>query len=148
MGGRGSGGRRTGAGRKGKSALERAISGRPARRGVVLPHPSSTAVAPVAAFDPPTYLQQPPQLAALTARLELLQTACAEPARIAEAQDRVDEVTVLALEARAVWDELAPHAFEQRTLTMATTGAFVMLCRAVARERSTEVPDANHRGLM
>ena len=51
MGGRGSGGRRTGAGRKRQSALERAISGDAGKRGVVLQHPSSTAVAPVVIPD-------------------------------------------------------------------------------------------------
>jgi hypothetical protein len=148
VGGRGSGGRRIGAGRKRKSALERAISGTVARRGVVLHHPSSTAVAPVEPFDPPATLTAPPQLSALTAALELLQTACAPPSDIKEAQAKVDEVRALGLEALAVWHELAPSAFEARTLTPATSAAFTMLCRAVARERATEVPDADHRGLM
>jgi hypothetical protein len=57
-------------------------------------------------------------------------------------------VTVLGREALAVWHELAPIAFEARTLTPATCAAFTMLCRAVAFERSMEIPDANHRGLM
>src|SRR3954469_15927781 len=148
MGGKGSGGRRVGAGRKKLSDLERAIGGHAGKRGVVLPHPSSTAVAPVETFEPPATLTASPQLASLTAALTLLQAACAEPQAIAEAQARVDAMTALGLEAVAVWHELAPHAFEARTLTPATAAAFCMLCRAVARERATELADADHRGLM
>jgi hypothetical protein len=59
MGGRGSGGRRVGAGKKGKSALEHAIAGTSGPRGVVLQHPSGTAIAPIATFDPPKSLQGP-----------------------------------------------------------------------------------------
>ncbi len=148
MGGRGSGGRRVGSGRKRKTALERAISGAPGPRGVLLQHPRSTAVAPIAPFEPPLSLTTSPQLAQLTAALTLLQTACADPNQIADAQARVDAMTALCHEALAVWHELAPHAFEARTLTPATAAAFAMLCRAVARERATELPDADHRGLM
>lgn len=55
--------------------------------------------------------------------------------------------------AKTVWLELAPHAFEARTLTPATTAAFVMLCRAVAKERALwrstwKAGGADHRGLM
>lgn len=56
MGGKGSGGRRVGSGKKLKSDLEHAISGT-AGRGVVLTHPSSTAIAPVETFDPPAALR-------------------------------------------------------------------------------------------
>lgn len=148
MGGKGSGGHRVGSGRKKKSALDRAISGVTARSGVLLQHPSSTAVAPIEPFDPPASLTASPQLAQLTAALELLVTACADPQEIADAQARVDAMRALRDEALAVWHELAPHAFEARTLTPATAAAFCMLCRAVARERATELPDADHRGLM
>ena len=113
MGGRGSGGRRVGSGKKLKSVLEHAISGTTAR-GVVLAHPSATAIAPVVTFDPPK-----------TLRGKALQ----------------------------VWHELAPHAFEARTLTPATTVAFVRVCRAVVKDRAFWAskwgacgPD--HRGLM
>lgn len=119
MGGKGSGGRRVGSGKKRKSALEHAISGTAGTRGVVLNHPSATAIAPVVTFAPPTTLRGKP-----------LQ----------------------------VWHELAPHAFEARTLTPATTAAFVMLCRAMVKERSLANSNAkwgaaaaggpNHRGLM
>jgi hypothetical protein len=47
-----------------------------------------------------------------------------------------------------VWGELAPEAFEAGTLTKRTAAAFAMLCRAVVVERSTELPDADHRGLI
>jgi hypothetical protein len=53
MGGRGSGGRRIGSGKKPKSELEHAISGTTGPRGVVLQHPSGTAIAPIATFEPP-----------------------------------------------------------------------------------------------
>jgi hypothetical protein len=113
MGGRGSGGRRVGAGKKLKSDLAHAISGTAGPRGVLLPHPSATAIAPVEPFDPPTSLRGKP-----------LQ----------------------------VWRELAPHAFEARTLTPGTTAAFVMLCRAIVQERALgatkKAAGTNHRGLM
>jgi hypothetical protein len=146
MGGRGSGGKRVGSGRKLKSALERAISGT-GQRGVVVPHPSATAVAPIEAFDPPATLTVPARLVGLQATLAALETACAEPWQIAEAQAQVDLLTAQGLDALAVWHELAPEAFAKRTLTRGTTAAFMMLCRAVAIERTTDVPDADHRGL-
>ncbi len=105
-------------------------------------------MAPVETFDPPAYLTAPPRLVLLTATLARLTEGCAEGWQIAEAQAKVDTVTAIAREARAVWDELAPVAFEARTLTRATTAAFAMLCRGVAIERTTDVPDADHRGLM
>lgn len=148
MGGRGSGGRRVGSGRKKLSDLERAIGGHAGKRGVVLVHPSSTAVAPVERFDPPTHLTAPPALTLFRAALEQLVTACAEPHQIADAQARVDALAALTREAVTVWHELAPSAFDARTLTPATAAAFAMLCRAMARERATDVPDADHRGLM
>lgn len=148
MGGKGSGGRRVGSGRKLKSALERAISGTASPRGVVVAHPSATAIAPVETFDPPASLTMSPQLAALTADLARLTETCAEQWQIAAAQAQVDAMTAVTAEALAVWHELAPYAFEARTLTPATTAAFCMLCRAVAQERATNTPDADHRGLM
>jgi len=155
MGGRGSGGKRVGSGRKRKSALERAISGAITPRGVVLQHPSSTAVAPVEAFDPPAELQgTPAALATLEADLAFLKQAEApgEPnPQIAEVQARVDALTLQA-RALAIWHELAPHAFTARTLTPATSAAFVMLCRAIVKERvlsaSADCGGPNHRGLM
>ncbi|HVQ14383.1 MAG TPA: hypothetical protein VMS40_12365 [Vicinamibacterales bacterium] len=55
-----SGGRRPGAGRKPKTAFERAVTGDPGHRGHVLPHPSSPpvvpTVAPVEEFDAPNDL--------------------------------------------------------------------------------------------
>lgn len=154
MGGRGSGGRRTGAGRKKKSTLERAISG---PRGVVLQHPTATAVAPIVTFDPPAELQATAAtLPDLTSALESLQAdASAEggvkwEAQIADLQARVT-AAALAGAALAIWHELAPHAFAARTLTPATTAAFVMLCRGVATERTLAVSSAggpNHRGMM
>jgi hypothetical protein len=150
MGGRGSGGRRTGSGRKKASDLERAISGI-APRGVVVPFASPTAIAPVTLFDPPAWLAVPPAIAGLLATLERL-TPTAEPDVLAQLQWRIDELTALGLEALAVWHELAPHAFAAHTLTPATTMAFVMLCRAVVIEQAlasspTSAGGANHRGM-
>ena len=155
MGGRGSGGKRVGSGRKRKTALDRAISGRIPPRGVVLQHPSATAVAPVETFDPPAELQGPPeQHAALTADLAFLRQAAGpgdENPQIGELQARVDALTIAA-QGLTVWHELAPHAFKARTLTPATTAAFVMLCRAIVKERalsaSYDCGGPNHRGLM
>jgi hypothetical protein len=147
MGGRGSGGRRTGSGRKQTSDLELAIGG--TRSGVVVPFAStsSTAVAPVSAFDPPAELAHPPLLTALVAALD----SADDVEKRKQLQARIAEVTALGLAALAVWHELAPHAFTARTLTPATTAVFVMLCRAIVRERDlalTEAGGANHRGLM
>jgi len=160
MGGKGSGGRRVGSGRKRKSALERAISGNPGPRGVVLQHPSvppgSTAIAPVETFDPPADWQDTEKdLANLTSQLAFLKQGQGpgEPnPQIAELQAQVLEVRSRA-QALVVWHELAPQAFEARTLTPATAAAFTMLCRAVVQERSlsaspSQVNGPNHRGLM
>lgn len=59
MGGKGSGGRRVGSGKKLKSDLEHAISGTVGPLGIVLQHPSSTAIAPVETFDAPSTLRGP-----------------------------------------------------------------------------------------
>lgn len=114
MGGKGSGGRRVGSGKKLKADLEHAISGTAGARGVVLAHPSSTAIAPIETFDPPKSLRG---------------------------------------KARAVWGELAPSAFEARTLTRSTEVSFVILCRNVALERRMATKkwgagNANHRGMI
>lgn len=156
MGGRGSGGRRVGSGRKKTSDLERAISGTPGPRGIVLHHPSATAIAAVETFDPPAEWQQAaPQLEAVQADLTFLRSAAGpgDPnPQIAELQTRVDALTAL-VEALAVWHELAPQAFAERTLTPATAAAFVMLCRGVVGERRLSASPSsafgpNHRGLM
>lgn len=50
-----------------------------------------------------------------------------------------------------VWLELAPHAFQARTLTRATTAAFVMLCRNVVTERTLAAGasgGSDHRGMI
>jgi hypothetical protein len=155
MGGRGSGGKRVGSGRKRKTALDRAISGAAGPRGVVLQHPSATAVAPVVTFDPPAELQgTPAELANLMSQLAFVKQAegPGDPnPQIAELQGRVDDLQIQA-RALAIWLELAPHAFAARTLTPATTAAFVMLCRAIVKERSLSASydcgGPNHRGLM
>ena len=154
MGGRGSGGRRIGAGRKKQSALERAIGGDAGKRGRVLQHPNSTAIAPIVTFDPPAELQgDPTRLAQLQADLAFLKQGAGpgEPnPQIGELEARVADLTVQA-QALAIWHELAPHAFEARTLTPSTTAAFVMLCRGVVTERalSASAPAGpDHRGMM
>ena len=107
MGGKGSGGRRVGAGQKG-------------RRRNVIRHPSAPPAAPPAppidgdTFDPPASLRG---------------------------------------RAKVVWGQLAPLAFELRTLTRATEVSFVILCRNVALEhkmatRTYGVGNANHRGII
>jgi hypothetical protein len=147
MGGRGSGGRRTGSGRKKLSDLERAIGGNAGKRGgVLLQHPNSTAVAAVETFGPPAYLTLPLGLRALRTALKRARRT-GTVSEMVEAQERVDLATAQSREVLAVWRELAPQAFEARTLTTATASAFAMLCRAVAVERLTDIPDADHRGL-
>jgi len=54
---------------------------------------------------------------------------------------------------RAIWLDLAPHAFAARTLTRATAFAFRLLCQNVALERgfaarADECGRASHRGLI
>lgn len=170
MGGRGSGGKRTGSGQKPRAPLERAVSGTvdsgtasPAvvskdlkPWGVVLKHPGATAVAPVETFEPPAdWLAAPETLAPLAAQLAFL-TAAQGPGdpnpQIAEIQARVDALQAL-VDALAVWRELAPHAFAARTLTPGTAAAFLMLCRGVVQERALSADPAtasgpNHRGMM
>jgi len=154
MGGRGSGGKRVGSGRKRK---KRALA-------IVVPHPraadsiaDAAAAVPTDTFDPPAELHgTPAELAKLVADLAFLQEAARpgdEPhPQIDVLQARVDELTTRAL-ALAIWHELAPSAFAARTLTPATAAAFVMLCRAVVQERALSASPAfaggpNHRGLM
>lgn len=67
--------------------------------------------------------------------------------------DTFDPPVHLRGQARAVWHELAPLAFEARTLTRATEAAFVILCRNVALERKMArrkygAGNANHRGII
>lgn len=67
--------------------------------------------------------------------------------------DTFDPPPTLRGKARAVWLELAPLAFEARTLTRATELSFVVLCRNVALERKMAVArygagGANHRGMI
>lgn len=142
MGGRGSGGRRVGSGRKGKA--------------VVVRHPSAPAIAGIASVDPPAELQgTDAELVNLTSQLAFLRGADSpgEPnPQIAEIQTRVDALQFRA-DALAVWHELAPHAVAARTLTPATVSAFVMLCRGVVQERALSASPRyaggpNHRGLM
>jgi hypothetical protein len=159
MGGRGSGGRRTGSGRKKLSDLERAVRGTAGKRGaVVLQHPSAsgTAVAPIETFDPPAdWLATAAQVTAVTADLAFLKQAPGpgEPnPQIAALEERLEALQAQA-DALAVWHELAPHAFAARTLTPATGAAFLMLCRGVVKERelsasSTRCGGSDHRGMM
>lgn len=149
MGGRGSGGSRTGSGRKKLSDLERAIGGNAGRRaGVLLQHPNSTAVAAVETFGPPRYLTVPLAVLALRAALKRAKRGQAELSKIDDLQEKLDALIAQSRDVLTVWRELAPQAFEARTLTKATVSAFAMLCRAVAVERASDIPDADHRGLM
>lgn len=156
MGGRGSGGGRIGAGRKRESGLNQAIRGTSGRGGVVLQHPSSTAVAPIETFDPPDdWVAASDALAPLIAQLTFLKGAqgAGDPnPQIEQLQARVDELQAQ-VDALAVWHELAPHAFAARTLTAGTAAAFLMLCRGVVQERALSASPAtasgpNHRGMM
>jgi hypothetical protein len=160
MGGRGSGGRRVGSGRKKLSDLERAVGGHAGKRGaaVVLQHPSasSTAVAPIETFDPPAeWVATPSQVTAIKADLVFLKQAVGpgDPnPQIADLEGRLEQLQAQA-DALAVWRELAPHAFTARTLTPATAATFLMLCRAVVKERALSASSyksggPDHRGMM
>lgn len=149
MGGRGSGGRRVGSGRKRKLAA-------------VVRHPStpiddkSPPIAPIdATLEAPAELQDTAaERATLTADLAFLRQAAGpgDPnPQIAELEARLDELQTRA-RALLIWHELAPQAIATRTLTPATTAAFAMLCRAVVLERALSASPSsaggpNHRGL-
>ncbi len=71
------------------------------------------------------------------------------PAEIEEF-DAPDDLT---MDERHVWMELAPFAFQNRTLTKATSLAFRILCRNVVLERAfaqsvNDKGTANHRGMI
>jgi hypothetical protein len=75
------------------------------------------------------------------------------PAPPGPPSDTFDPPKTLRGQARAVWLELAPLAFEARTLTRATERSFVVLCRNVALEhkmatRNYGRGNANHRGMI
>lgn len=93
MGGRGSGGKRVGSGRKPKDAVLRAIQGGRSRIPVQPPKVESTEVAPEQEVPPPADLTE----------AELV-----------------------------VWNREAPLALQERTLTVATAGAFRELCELEA----------------
>src|SRR6185503_5878828 len=146
MGGKGSGGRRVGSGRKKGNGP----------RMVVVRHPSAPGKTPIDTLDPPAELQGPAgELHTLLEGLAFLQSGSGpgDPnPQIADLQARIEERQAQAA-ALAIWHELAPHAVAQRTLTPATAAAFAMLCRAVVLERAlggspSTAGGANHRGLM
>jgi TorA maturation chaperone TorD len=141
MGGRGSGGRRVGSGKKPKTLK-------------VVAHPNAR-VAPARVKPPSEWTATAPQRAKLAADLAFLQQdpeRGKEHPQITELQARIDDLQARA-DALAVWRELAPHALEAQTLTPGTAGAFAMLCRAVVQERALaadpgQAGRADHRGLM
>ena len=69
---------------------------------------------------------------------------------VVEEFDAPDELTT---DERLVWMKLAPFAFQNGTLTPASSVAFVLLCQNIVRERKygqslMECGTANHRGLI
>lgn len=134
MGGRGSGGRRVGSGQKPR----------------VLPYVKPPAGAAAHVHPPADWQDATPRIAKLRSQLAFLKQAAGpgeENPQIAEIETEIATLQATT-QALAVWHELAPHACEARTLTKASAAAFAMLCRAVSQERATNVPDADHRGLM
>jgi hypothetical protein len=69
-------------------------------------------------------------------RLHGSRGAKASGATQSPAADYVAPPDDLAPSERAVWDRLAPHAIEARTLVASTAFAFAHLCRAVVLERA------------
>jgi hypothetical protein len=65
--------------------------------------------------------------------------------------DEFDAPNDLMADERVVWVELAPHAFQARTLNKATALAFRMLCRDIVLERelgqTNKKGTADHRGV-
>jgi hypothetical protein len=146
MGGRGSGGRRVGSGRKPRAN---------GPRGLVIGPPRTPAAPIQDTIEPPAELQPSAELAHLRSQLAFLEQGAdlenPNP-QIAELQGQIDahQTTAAAL---AIWHELAPSALAKHTLTPETAAAFVMLCRAVVLERALSASPAtaggsNHRGLM
>lgn len=67
--------------------------------------------------------------------------------------DEFDAPDCLTHDERAVWLDLAPHAFQARTLTRATAYSFQLMCRNIVLERALasepeERGKANHRGVI
>lgn len=67
--------------------------------------------------------------------------------------DEFDAPNDLTTDERMVWLDLAPHAFQARTLTRASGFAFKLLCRNVLLERELsknveQKGGANHRGMI
>lgn len=65
--------------------------------------------------------------------------------------ERFDPPVDMPSEERLVWDVLAPHAFDNRTLTRATEMSFRLLCRNMVIERALALVGAgtaNHRGMI
>lgn len=129
MGGRGSGGRRPGAGRPRKSAEERALTGNAGHRGRVLPHPS-------AATAPTTPPAEP--------------AGVRFPILVIDEEHAPNELTV---EERLMWLRLGKVAAKNGTLTEDKALDFLRLCKHVVLEQRyansvTDQGSANHRGLI
>lgn len=125
MGGKGSGGRRIGSGRKLKDAAARALDGGATHRkkGRVLTHPSVPATLPAAAPPVPINL------------------------------DEADAPNDLSADERRVWLELTPLAMRLGTFKPEYAIAFKLLCRNVVLERRyalsvTDAGGSSHRGLI
>ena len=67
--------------------------------------------------------------------------------------ERFDPPADLAADVREYWNDLAPFAFANRTLTKATAAGFLLLCRNLVIERALgkrkkDRGGANHRGMI
>jgi hypothetical protein len=80
----------------------------------------------------------------------------ASPRQQARSLPKVEEFDApndLTRDERLVWLDLAPHAFQSRTLNRATSYSFRMLCRNIVLEREIAADaeqrgGANHRGII
>ena len=121
MGGKGSGGRRVGAGAKRKDQALRALDGNASHRGRVLSHPSAPVVPPLG------------------------------PTAADIVVDEAHAPDTLTIDERRVWLKLAPLAIQKGTLTPFNEQAFEMLCKNIVGERALRLTDPyspNHRGMI
>jgi hypothetical protein len=130
MGGKGSGGRRVGAGRKPKTAREHWLSGDAGRRGLALVERPEDAGVPESSRRRGRRAKASREIAAGL----ILGPAGEVPAMLTD-------------EERAWWVELAPRAIANGTLTEDTRPGFVVLCQTAADAAEIR-RDIRERGIL
>jgi hypothetical protein len=129
MGGKGSGGRRVGAGRPRKSARQHWLTGDAGKRGLSLVERPADAGA-----KPGRRRRQKARTAAAAADRPAIGAAGVVPAILTKSE-------------REFWEEWAPHGVKIGTLTDETRPGFVLLCQTAARVKLIW-SDIEERGIL